>query len=152
MNAHTPLPADYSDWLASLKLRIQGARQRTLLSANAAQIRLYHDIGRDILVRQSQHGWGSKVIAQLSADLRATFPEMKGLSATNLKYMRFFAEHCPNRQFVQRSTNTFPTPPIGQQTADQLSPSLDSETTLAEQLPWFHIVILLTKLSDPTLR
>lgn len=152
MNTYTPLPADYSDWLASLKLRIQGARQRTLLSANAAQIRLYHDIGRDILARQRQHGWGSKVIAQLSADLRAVFPEMKGLSATNLKYMRFFAEHCPNRQFVQRSTNTFPTPPIGQQTADQLSAPHDSDTTLADQLPWFHIVILLTKLSDPTLR
>lgn len=74
MNANMSLPADYGDWLASLKLRIQGARQRTLLSANAAQIRLYHDIGRDILVRQSQQGWGSKVIEQLSADLRATFP------------------------------------------------------------------------------
>ena len=41
------LPPDYGDWLASLKQRIQGARQRALLSANAEQIQLYHDIGRD---------------------------------------------------------------------------------------------------------
>jgi len=135
MNANMSLPADYGDWLASLKLRIQGTRQRTLLSANAAQIRLYHDIGRDILVRQSQQGWGSKVIEQLSADLRATFPEMKGFSATNLKYMRFFAEHCPNRQFVQRAAKTFSTSQIGQQRADQLAAPHDSDTTLADQLP-----------------
>lgn len=103
-------------------------------------------------MRQSQQGWGSKVIEQLSVDLRATFPEMKGFSATNLKYMRFFAEHCPNRQFVQRAAKTFSTSQIGQQRADQLAAPHDSDTTLADQLPWFHIVILLTKLSEPTLR
>ncbi len=119
------LPSDYADWLASLKRRIAGARQRALLAANEAQIRLYHDIGRDILDRQSQQGWGAKVIDRLSADLRAAFPDMKGLSTSNLKYMRFFAQECPERL-------------IGQQTADQL--------------PWFHIVTLITKVSDPILR
>jgi predicted nuclease of restriction endonuclease-like (RecB) superfamily len=119
------LPADYADWLSSLKQRIQGARQRALLSANAQQIRLYHDIGRDILERQNQQGWGAKVIERLANDLRAAFPEMRGFSATNLKYMRFFAHECPNLQ-------------IGQQSADQL--------------PWFHIVTLITKLADPVLR
>jgi predicted nuclease of restriction endonuclease-like (RecB) superfamily len=148
MNPNAPLPADYGIWLASLKSRIQGARMRALLSANAEQIRLYHDIGHEILARQRQHGWGTKVIAQLSADLRAAFPEMKGLSATNLKYMRFFAEHCPNRRFVTES----PVAPIGQQTADQLDTQHDTAATLTDQLPWFHIVILLTKLSDPALR
>ena len=96
-------PADYTDWLTSLKSRIQGARQRALLSANAEQIRLYHDIVREILERQSREGWGVKVIYHLSSDLRAAFPAMKGLSARNLKYMKFFAEHCPDRQFVQQS-------------------------------------------------
>jgi predicted nuclease of restriction endonuclease-like (RecB) superfamily len=119
------LPADYGQWLASLKQRIQGARQRALLASNKEQIRLYHDIGREILSRQSRRGWGAKVIDRLSADLRATFPDMKGLSTSNLKYMRFFALECPERL-------------IGQQTADQL--------------PWFHIVILITKLQDSALR
>jgi predicted nuclease of restriction endonuclease-like (RecB) superfamily len=119
------LPADYVQWLASLKQRIQGARQRALLAANGEQIRLYHDIGREIMDRQNQQGWGAKVIEQLSADLRAAFPDMKGLSSRNLKYMRVFAQECPNLQ-------------IGQQSA--------------AQLPWFHIVTLITKLSDPVLR
>jgi len=119
------LPSDYGDWLTSLKQRIQGARQRALLAVNGEQIRLYHDIGRDILDRQIKQGWGAKVIDRLSSDLRAAFPDMKGLSASNLKYMRFCAQESPD--FL-----------IGQQSADQL--------------PWFHIVTLITKLSDPALR
>src|ERR1035437_2574472 len=110
-NTLLTLPANYADWLASLKQRIQGARQRALLAANNEQIRLYHDIGRDILNRQSQQGWGSKVIERLAADLRAAFPDMKGFSSRNLKYMKFFAQECPDFQ-------------IGQQSA--------------AQLPWFH--------------
>lgn len=119
------LPSDYSQWLASLKQRIQGARQKALLAANAEQIRLYHDIGREILDRQSRQQWGAKVIDRLSADLRDAFPDMKGLSVSNLKYMRCFASECPSRQFGQQS---------------------------ADQLPWFHIVTLITKLDDPSLR
>ena len=119
------LPEDYADWLADLKKRIHGARQRALLAANDEQIRLYHDIGMDIMQRQSTQGWGARVIDRLSSDLRAAFPEMKGFSSRNLKYMKFFAQTCPNLQ-------------IGQQSA--------------AQLPWFHIVTLLTKVADPAER
>jgi hypothetical protein len=72
------LPFDYSDWLTSLNHRIQGARQRAILAVNDAQIRLYHEIGREILDRQSQQGWGAMVIDRLSTDLRSAFPQMKG--------------------------------------------------------------------------
>ena len=119
------LPADYAQWLTLLKQRIAGTRQRVVLSANAEQIHLYHDIGREILDRQTRQGWGAKVIDRLAADLQETFPDMKGLSSRNLKYMCFFARCCPDLL-------------IGQQTA--------------AQLPWFHIVTILTKLSEPALR
>jgi predicted nuclease of restriction endonuclease-like (RecB) superfamily len=119
------LPVDYIKWLSALKIRISGARRRALLTVNQEQIRLYHDIGQVILDRQRRQGWGARVIDRLSSDLRAEFPDMKGLSASNLKYMRFFASECPDRR-------------IGQQSADQL--------------PWFHIITLITKLRDPTLR
>ena len=101
------LPDDYADWISSLKKRIAGARQKIVLSANKEQIQLYHEIGRDILERQNRQGWGAKVIERISADLRDAFPEMKGFSASNLKYMRFFAQECPDIK-------------IGQQSADQL--------------------------------
>jgi len=112
------IPNDYGEWLEAVKSRIQSARSRAALAVNAELIQLYHSIGSDILDRQTRHGWGSKVIARAAADLKAAFPDMKGFSTSNLKYMRFFAEHCPECRF-------------GQQAADQL--------------PWFHIVTLLTK-------
>lgn len=115
------LPEDYAPWLADLKNQIASARQRAVLAVNQEQIRLYWQIGHEILERQQTQGWGAKVIDRLASDLQAAFPEIKGFSASNLKYMRFFAERCPGCQ-------------IGQQPADQL--------------PWFHIVLLVTKLDD----
>lgn len=145
------LPPDYADWLASVKQRIAGARQRALLSANAEQIRLYHEIGRDILDRQSREKWGAKVIDHLSADLRAAFPDMKGLSSTNLKYMRVFAKECPNRQFVQQTAAQIPALPIGQQSADQMSaspPPLTDKENDRLQLGW-NLQRTLATLRDP---
>ena len=84
-------------------------------------MQLYARIGRDILQRQQAQGWGAKVIERLARDLKEAFPDMRGWSSSNLKYMRFFAQHCPDGQF-------------GQQPADQL--------------PWFHIVTLLTQLNS----
>ena len=119
------IPGDYADWLANLKSRISGARQRATLAVNQELVRLYHQIGTEILERQTRQGWGAKVIDRLAADLRAAFPEMKGFSSRNLKYMKFFAQMCP-------------TGLIGQQPA--------------AQLPWFHLVTLLTRVSADTER
>lgn len=115
------LPADYADWLARLKQDIAKARQRAALAVNAELVQLYGRIGQEILTRQDEQGWGAKVIDRLARDLKDAFPDMRGWSASNLKYMRFFAQHCPLGR-------------IGQQAADQL--------------PWFHIVTLLTKLNN----
>lgn len=87
---------------------------------------LYWQIGQDILARQAEQGWGAKVIEHLSHDLRAAFPEMKGFSPRNLKYMRAFAEAWPDSEFVQQAV---------------------------ARLPWGHNVVLLDKLPGPeTLR
>jgi predicted nuclease of restriction endonuclease-like (RecB) superfamily len=115
------LPEGYADWLKQLKTDIASARQRAALAVNAELVQLYGRIGREILLRQQAQGWGAKVIDRLALDLKDAFPDMRGWSSSNLKYMRFFAQHCPDGQF-------------GQQVADQL--------------PWFHIVTLLTKLDS----
>jgi predicted nuclease of restriction endonuclease-like (RecB) superfamily len=114
-----PLPAEYAKWLDELKTRIYSAQQRAALAVNSELVLLYWQIGQDISRRQGREGWGAKVVDRLSSDLREAFPTMKGFSARNLKYMRYFAEHCPSQQFGQQP---------------------------AAQLPWFHIVTLLTRL------
>jgi len=123
--ALTPTPAGYSDWLAELKTRIHSAQQRATLAVNRELVLLYWQIGRDILVRQAEQGWGAKVIDRLAHDLRTAFPTMKGFSPRNLKYMRAFAEAWPDAEFVQ---------------------------AVLAQLPWYHQLALMDKLRSPETR
>lgn len=118
----TTPPANYADWLAELKTRIHSAQQRATLAVNRELVLLYWQIGRDILARQAEQGWGSKVIERLAEDLRLAFPEMKGFSRANLMYMRAFAEAWPDAEIVQQAVG---------------------------QLPWGHNLVLLSRLKDP---
>ena len=79
------IPNGYFELLEALKARIQAARSRAALAVNSELIRLYHQIGHDILQRQTQQGWGAKVIERAARDLKAAFPDMKGFSTSNLK-------------------------------------------------------------------
>ncbi len=121
----TPVPTGYAEWLAELKVRIHAAQQRAALAVNRELIGLYWQIGRDILQRQAEQGWGAKVIDRLAHDLRTAFPGMKGFSRANLMYMRAFAEAWPAAEIVQQAVG---------------------------QLPWGHNLVLLTKLKDPQRR
>jgi predicted nuclease of restriction endonuclease-like (RecB) superfamily len=89
------LPADYPQFLAEVKARIAGARTRAVLAVNSELIRLYWEIGHEILEREQRERWGAKVINRLAADLRREFPDMTGLSLRNLRYMRAFARAWP---------------------------------------------------------
>jgi predicted nuclease of restriction endonuclease-like (RecB) superfamily len=69
---------------------------------------LYWSIGREILERQTSEGWGTRVIDRLAADLRQLFPDMKGISGRNLKYMRSFAQTWPEKAIVQQLAAQLP--------------------------------------------
>ena len=102
------LPSDYVETLTEIKRRVQEERLRAVLAANSAMVRLYWDIGRMILERQERAGWGAKVIDRLAADLREAYPDMKGFSPRNLKYMRAFAAAWPDAEIVQRVVARLP--------------------------------------------
>lgn len=117
-----PVPEGYDQLLAELRERIQAARMRAALAVNSELVLLYWRIGRDILDRQWQERWGARIIDRLALDLRLSFPEMKGFSPRNLKYMRAFAEAWPNEAIVQE---------------------------VLAQLSWYHNLALLEKLKTP---
>lgn len=109
LDRHVPgTPSGYVEWIADLKVRIRAAQQRAALAVNAEMLQLYWQIGRDILDRQAKAGWGTKILAQIEADLRAECPEMHGFSRSNLLYMRAFAEAWPDRAIVQRVVGQLP--------------------------------------------
>jgi len=102
------LPEGYEPFLKELKERIRTAQVGAALAVNRELVLLYWSIGRDILARQKQHGWGAKIVDRLAADLHSAFPEMTGLSPRNLKYMRALAEAYPDEQFVQQVVAQIP--------------------------------------------
>lgn len=110
----------YNKLFLELKTRVTAARYRAAVKVNNELIILYHYIGNIILQSQEKEGWGAKIIDQLSRDLRNEFPEMRGFSTRNLKYMRKFAKAYPDIEFVQQ---------------------------VAAQLPWYHNITLLDKVS-----
>ena len=103
-----PLPPGYGPWLASLKTQIRDARLRTALAVNSELIALYWRIGREIVERMARDGWGAKVVDRLAIDLRAEFPESRGFSSANLRYMRAFAEAWPDPAICQRVVGKLP--------------------------------------------
>jgi len=141
----TPAPEEYSSWLAELKDRIHRAQQRATLAVNQELILLYWQIGRDILARQAEQGWGSKVIERLAGDLRAAFPEMKGFSRTNLLYMRAFAAAWPDLETVQQAAGQLEGEGIVQGVLGQLEGGAILQARL-HKLPWYHHIALLDKL------
>ena len=81
-------PAGYAELLAAVKVEVRTARLRAHRVVNTELLTLYWAIGNHILARQSAEGWGTRVIERLAEDLRAEFPDMRGLSRSNLHYMR----------------------------------------------------------------
>lgn len=98
----------YDDFLHELKTRISNSQMRAAIAVNTELVLLYWQIGRDILNRQEQQGWGTKVINRLATDLHQAFPKIKGFSPRNLKYMRAFALAYPNERFVQQVVARIP--------------------------------------------
>ena len=98
---------NYAALLQSLKTEISQARVRAHLSVNKEMIALYWKIGNQILLKQKEEGWGTKVIENISKDLRTEFPEMKGLSYQNISYMRQFAIEYSQNTILQQAVGEF---------------------------------------------
>ncbi|MGF1570662.1 MAG: YhcG family protein [Nodosilinea sp.] len=119
------LDSNYTAFLDGLKQRIRTAQVKAALAVNHELILLYWHIGREIIAKQKQASWGSKVIDHLARDLKREFPDIKGFSRSNLKAMRVFAEAYTEEQ-------------IGQQAVGQI--------------PWSHNIRIIEKVKDPQAR
>lgn len=91
----------YEQWSKTIVSRIEKAKVQASFHVNADLLSLYWSIGSDILEKQQNLGWGAQVIDKLSQDLSRAFPDDRGYSVRNLKYMRAFAEVYPDFPIVQ---------------------------------------------------
>ncbi len=143
--------ADYAAWLGGLKSRIRSARLSAARAVNRELILLYWDIGRGIVEKQEDLGWGKSVVEQLSLDLRSEFPGMKGFSANNLWLMRqFYSEYSSPaflEQFVQEMQSQRLESPEGGVRESVFLEQLVQE--ILSPVPWGHLVEIAKKVKVP---
>ena len=80
--------AEYVAWLQEIKARYQRIRSRVALQANYGALEFNWQLGRDLVEKKAEQKWGAGVVEQLSLDLRAAYPDVKGFSSRNLWYMK----------------------------------------------------------------
>lgn len=101
-------PSGYVELLSQLKEKIRTAQVKAALAVNAELVRLYWDIGNVILQKLESGNWGAKIVERLARDLKSAFPDMKGFSLSNIKYMRQFAETYPDLAISQQAVGLIP--------------------------------------------
>ena len=109
---------EYLLLIEKIKEDIQNAQYRASMSANSALLLLYYNIGKEINAHKM---WGNRFVDNLSMDIQREFPNAKGYSVRNLKYMAKFATTFSDEQIVQQ---------------------------LVAQLPWGHLTVILDKVKD----
>ena len=72
------LPTGYVIWRKNIENLIDTAKLKTAISVNMGTLSLYWNIGKSILQKQEQEGWGKQVIEQLSKDLLSHYPDDRG--------------------------------------------------------------------------
>lgn len=121
-NKRQPVPADYKALLVAVRERVRAAQYQALRAVNRELVGLYWDIGRLIVERQANAGWGKAIVQQLAADLQREFPGIGGFSASNLWRMKAFFETYAG--------------------SEKLAP-------LVREISWSHNLIILERCSDP---
>ena len=141
---------DYRNWFIDLKSKIQQSQIKAALAVNSRLIRLYWDLGKQIVEKQENAKWGTGFIDQLSKDLKAEFPDIGGFSSGNLRYMKIFYlfynnEFSISEQVVRKLENMDLAK--NEQLVRENKNELDLEQ-LANKIPWGHHILILKKIKN----
>ena len=147
---------EYNEWLAHVKTGIRHCQIKAAISVNKGLLQLYWQLGHDITIKQSETKWGDGLIARLSRDLTAEFPEMKGWSESNLRrikkwYQSYSGAFAIRAQVVPKLRSSHSE---GETTTENLEIA-DSKSTLETPIasnffsvPWGHHVVIMQKCKD----
>ncbi len=152
-DGNTLLPAGYNQWRKGIENLIDTAKLKTAISVNMGTLSLYWNIGKSILQKQEQEGWGKQVIEQLSKDLISRYPDDRGYSIRNLRYMKRFASEYPDFPILQVPLAELKKLPILQATLAELENEGKEYVQIPlAQISWYHHISLLSKVKDEAQR
>lgn len=146
MKSKLTLNKEYKAWLTDLKIKVRNAQLKAAVKVNSEMLLFYWNLGADIVAKQVYVKWGKGFLAQLSNDLMAEFPDVRGFSLSNLKYIKQWY------QFYSRE-NALSQQPVGQiakQPVSQLprGGNVQQPVGLITQIPWGHNIAIITKCKD----
>lgn len=152
-DGNTLLPTGYNQWRKDIENLIDTAKLKTAISVNLGTLSLYWNIGKSILQKQEQEGWGKQVIEQLSKDLISRYPDDRGYSIRNLRYMKRFASEYPDFPILQVPLAELKKLPILQATLAELENEGKEYVQIPlAQISWYHHISLLSKVKDEAQR
>ena len=138
--------SEYRQWLIDLKAKIRQSQIKASIRVNEEMLRLYWSMGHDIVARQMEATWGSKILDRLSNDLRSEFPNMKGFSRRNLYRIKQFYLFYTQDSLIRQQLADEIVPQVGAQiqitdnkkntTVHQVGAQLDPLPIF--QIPWRH--------------
>lgn len=135
---------DYFNWLVSLKSTIKNRQIKAAVAVNSNLILMYWDLGKEIVEKQENAKWGTGFIDQLSKDLKAEFPDIKGFSRSNIFAIKKFYLFYQEFEIVHQ---------VGGQTEveliHQLGGQLDKNFFKCFQIPWRHNIAIIEKIKNP---
>ena len=151
---------DYVQWLSDLKQRYRQSQIKAVVRINQSMLEFYWSLGRDIVALKAESKWGSGVLQQLSIDLQQMFPEEKGFSYRNIRYMKqwylFYCEQVTKwQQLVAKLDDSNSQQPVGEfwqqlvakletPNCHQVGGALEMPTDFA-LVPWGHHIEIVSK-------
>ena len=165
MNEGLIRTADYVAFIRDIKQRIQAAQIKASVAVNQGMLRLYWDLGERIVAKQLEAAWGDGFLTQMSRDLQTEFPEIKGFSLSNLKYMRqWFLFWSADPAIAKQAASQSGGVTIAKQAVAQLEGSQIGQQSVAQsgtaeigqqlvgqitQIPWGHNLVIISKTGHP---
>lgn len=114
---------DYAKWIEGLSSRFRNMQIKAATKVNQEMLMFYWSLGKDIVEMNAEGTWGSRLLKNLSLDLKERLPDSKGFSETNLDYMRrFYLLYSKSPQVVEDN-------------ASEISPQLVGKLC---SIPWGH--------------
>ena len=155
---------EYVEWLHELKIRYRQSQAKASVKVNTTQLEYYWSLGRDIVRRKAESRWGSGFFNQLSLDMRQMFPDEKGFSSANLRYMKRWYEfyyqgitnlHQAGEDILQQPVEEIgmanrqqPSDENGRQYSDAIVQQVVEELEMPDTfgiIPWGHHIYIFTK-------
>ena len=144
--------SDYVQWLSELKQRYRQSQAKAAVHVNHGMLGFYWSLGRDIVALKAESKWGSDFYNQLSIDLKQTFPQQKGFSVTNLKYIKrwylfYYEQIIIRQQVIDELEVTNRQQAVGEM-EDQIRQQAADELEMPAKfafVPWGHHIELISK-------